>query len=108
MSVYTRNKHCPCARCRAQGLMGAAIVITVGVLLLLDQNGIVGFHQSWPVLLLVIGGFIFMSRSAPIDNHIEPYVAPPPVYAPPQQNWNTTAPPPPPTAPPQNDPEVKA
>jgi Domain of unknown function (DUF5668) len=108
MSVYTRNKRCPCARCRAHGLMGAAIVITVGVLLLLDQNGIVQFHQSWPVLLLVIGAFTFMSHAASTENHIEPYVAPAPVYAPPP-TWNATSPPPPPpAAPPQNDPEVKA
>lgn len=106
MSAYTRNRRCSCARCRAHGLMGAAIVITVGILLLLDQYGIVWFHQSWPVLLLVIGAFTFLSRSASTEGHIEPYVAPAPAYVPPAQSWPTTAPPPPP-APPQNDQEVK-
>ncbi len=107
MSVYTRNRHCPCARCRAHGLMGAAIVITVGVLLLLDQNGIAWFHQTWPVLLLVIGAFIFMSRSASTENHIEPYAAPPPVSVqPPAPTWTAPAPPPPP-APPQSNSEMK-
>lgn len=107
MSVYTRNRRCPCARCRAHGLMGAGILITVGILLLLDQNHIVSFEQTWPVLLLVIGGFIFMRRSASTENHIEPYAAPVLVSVQPATNAWTTATPPPPPAPPQSNGEVK-
>lgn len=76
MAIYMRNRRCPCARCRAHGLTGAAVLVTLGVLFLLDSNGIVWFHQSWPVLLLVIGIVIFFSRTASTENHIQPYGAP--------------------------------
>jgi hypothetical protein len=48
---------CTCRRCTANGLMGPAILITLGVLFLLDQwhGGGFGFGRSWPVILLVIG-----------------------------------------------------
>jgi hypothetical protein len=111
MSGYTRNRHCPCARCRAHGLMGAALIITVGVLFLLDTNGIIWFNQSWPVLLLVVGAFIFMARSASTENHIEPWSSPVRGNAPisPQQGvWGASVPPPPPpSAPPDQNSEVK-
>jgi hypothetical protein len=96
MSVYMRNRRCPCARCRAHGMIGAAILVTLGVLFLLDTNGIVWFHQSWPVLLLVIGGAIFLSRTASTENHIQPYVAPAPVITAPPTVWTMGTPPPPP------------
>lgn len=88
--------------------MGPAIVITVGVLFLLQENGVAWFGQTWPVLLLVIGGFIFMGQSASTEGHIEPNVAPPPAYVPPAQTWNSTAPPPQPAVTTQQpDSEVK-
>ncbi len=32
MIPYIKNKNCPCVRCRAHGMMGAAVLITLGVL----------------------------------------------------------------------------
>jgi hypothetical protein len=107
MPVYTRNRNCPCARCRAHGLMGAAILVTLGVLFLLDTNGIVWFRQSWPVLLLVIGAFVFLTRSASTENHIEPYATPVPMSAPPATWGPNNPPPPPPAAPPEQNSQVK-
>ena len=111
MSVYTRNRRCSCARCRAHGLTGAAILVTLGVLFLLDANWIIPFDKSWPVLLLVIGGFIFFCRTASTENHVEPYRASAvPVNAvPPAQaaTWNPPPPPPPPASSAQANPEVK-
>jgi cell wall-active antibiotic response 4TMS protein YvqF len=110
MSVYVRNRRCPCARCRAHGLIGAAILVTLGVLFLLDTNGIVWFRQSWPVLLLVIGASIFFSRTASTENHIQPYVAPAPVIvaSAPPTTWTAGTPPPPPPAPTgENNSQVK-
>lgn len=75
MAVYMRNRRCSCARCRAHGLMGAAVLVTLGVLFLLDSNGIVWFRQSWPVLLLVIGIVIFFGRTGSTENHVQPYWA---------------------------------
>src|SRR5258706_367389 len=48
---------CGCRRCTIRGLMGPAIIITVGVLLLLDQmrGSIFSFGDTYPVILIVIG-----------------------------------------------------
>lgn len=109
MSVYTRNRRCSCARCRAHGLTAAVFLITLGVLFLLDQNWIIAFDKSWPILLLVTGGMIFFCRTAPTENHIEPYrssamnvVTPQPPAA-----WNPPPPPPPAASSAQANPEVK-
>ena len=53
-------------------LMGAAMLITLGVLFLLSSWGHVGFHYTWPVILIVIGLVKFMQASAPITGHISP------------------------------------
>jgi Domain of unknown function (DUF5668) len=110
MPVYMRNRCCPCARCRAHGLIGAAVLITLGVLFLLDSNGIVWFHQSWPVLLLVIGIAIFFSRTASTENHVQPYGAPvvTNVATAAPGPWTTGTPPAPPAAGEQNNPQVKS
>ena len=97
---YVRNRSCPCARCRAQGLMGPAVLVTLGVLFLLQSYHIVSFDRSFPVLLLVIGCVLLISRTGSTEGHIEPQwmtgVAPPP--APTQQQWTGgVTPPPPPT-----------
>lgn len=107
MPVYTRNRRCSCARCRAHGLTGAAILVTLGVLFLLDVNWIISFEKSWPILLLVVGGMIFFCRTAPTENHIEPYCSSAMnVVTPQPATWNPPPPPPPaPSA--QTNPEVK-
>src|SRR5690242_3439714 len=70
---YHRTRHCPCARCRCRGLMGAAILITLGVLFLLQQFWIIRFDQSWPILLLVIGVMMLLGRTASAEGHAQPY-----------------------------------
>ena len=107
MIPYTRNKNCPCVRCRAHGMMGAAVLITLGVLFLLENYGVIPFDRSFPVLLLVIGCVMLISRTGSMEGHIQPgwtEGAPAPPPAP--QPWTTgTIPPPPPTE--QNDSQVK-
>jgi hypothetical protein len=72
--------------------LGAAVLITIGVLFLLDNLDVVSFHMTAPVILIVIGVVLYLGRTAPIDGHIPPYypvgpVAPPPAQAaPPQQH----------------------
>jgi hypothetical protein len=68
-AVYAMNRRCTCGRCRSRSLIGSAMLITVGVLMLLDQNGIVSVEQSWPVMLLVLGAFVFLSRTASMEGH---------------------------------------
>ena len=86
MSVYVRNKLCPCARCRTRGLLGAAILITLGILFLLSNLTRLDFGDSWPALLIVIGVFVYFGRAASTEGHVPPYYAapvgtvPPPPY----------------------------
>ena len=73
MSAYTSNRRCSCARCRFRGLTGAAILITLGVLFLLNEMGRVPFADTWPALLIIIGLFMYLGRSASTEGHVEPY-----------------------------------
>src|SRR5205809_922671 len=56
MSMSHRVR-CNCHRCVIRGLMGPAVVVTVGVLFLLDQlrGGYLSFGNTFPVILIVIG-----------------------------------------------------
>ncbi len=36
-------------------IQGPVLMITVGSLFALDQNGILNFRQSWPIILIVVG-----------------------------------------------------
>ena len=36
-------------------IQGPVLMITVGALFALDQNDILGFRQSWPIILIVVG-----------------------------------------------------
>src|SRR5271165_2879802 len=106
---YKYNPSCGCARCRAHGFMGPAVLITLGVLFLLDQITHVywmEFGRTWPALLIVIGLVMFLQHNAPSTGHIpreymgvpqvqqQPYVGgqpqqwhPPVTQTPQQQPW---------------------
>jgi hypothetical protein len=57
--------------------MGPVIMVTIGLLFLLDNFGAHGFDfgRTWPVILLVIGGVKLLQNGGPTDGHISP--APP-------------------------------
>jgi hypothetical protein len=81
MQAYVPNRACSCVRCRTRGLMGGAILVTLGVLFLLEEYGIFYFDNSLPLLLIVIGLLSFAARSGSIKGHVQPHwasVAPPP------------------------------
>lgn len=61
---------CQCARCRTRRLMGPAMVLTVGVLFLLQSLHVAGFGRTWPVILLVVGGVKLLQGSASAEGHI--------------------------------------
>jgi LiaI-LiaF-like transmembrane region len=70
---YRYNPACGCARCRAHGFMGPAVLITLGVLFLLDQMVHVywmEFGRTWPALLIVIGLIMFLQHNAPATGHV--------------------------------------
>jgi hypothetical protein len=63
---------CQCARCRTRRIMGPAIVFTIGVLFLLDNLdvGNLGFHRTWPLILLVVGAIKLMQGNASTEGHV--------------------------------------
>jgi hypothetical protein len=82
---------CTCQSCTIRGFIGPAIVITLGVLLLLNEvrGGSLYFGNTWPVLLVVIGLIHLASSMASREGHIQPQppvVLPPPPPAPPLAN----------------------
>jgi hypothetical protein len=77
-------ENCQCARCRANRLMGPAVVLTLGFLFLFSSLGRVGFGRTWPILLLVIGGVKLYQSSASNEGHVLP--APPPAGPPPSDS----------------------
>jgi hypothetical protein len=64
--------YCVCEHCRTRKVMGPAILVTVGVLFLLDNVGRFEFHRTWPAILLVIGVVKLMQSNASSDGHIGP------------------------------------
>ena len=80
--------YCVCERCRTRKLMGPAILVTLGVLFLLDEVSRVEFHRTWPAILLVIGVVKLVQSNASADGHIGPLPPGPSSYPP-------SAPPPP-------------
>ena len=51
----TSGTSCMCAFCRVRGLMGPALLITVGVIFLLGEYSRYDFRDLWPFLLIVPG-----------------------------------------------------
>lgn len=90
---YRYNPSCPCPRCRAHGFMGPAVLITIGVLFLLDQMVHIywmEFGRTWPALLIVIGLIMFLQHNAPATGHVpREYMGIPaaPQAYPVQQQW---------------------
>jgi TM2 domain-containing membrane protein YozV len=74
---------CECDRCRMQSVMGPAMLITVGVLILLDSLDAVSFGRSWPAIILVIGVVKLLQSNASAAGHADTAKLPPPPPAPP-------------------------
>ena len=60
---------CQCQRCRTRKLMAPAILVTLGVLFLLDNISRVDFGRTWPAILLVIGVVKLVQSNASSDGH---------------------------------------
>jgi Domain of unknown function (DUF5668) len=99
---YRYNPRCSCGRCRAHGLMGPAVLITLGVLFLLDQVTHISwldFGSTWPAFLIVIGLVMFLEHNASVAGHIpRQYGAAPPAWQPPDPRYGTPPYPPQPPA----------
>ena len=73
MSHYRNG--CTCERCKTRGLMGPALLVTLGVLLLLSELHVVAFDYTWPVLLIVIGVVKVVQSNASMEGHVSGYMA---------------------------------
>src|SRR5215471_11956430 len=98
---YRYNPSCGCARCRAHGFIGPAVLITIGVLFLLDQMTHIywmNFGRTWPALLIVMGLVMFLQHNASTAGHIPreytAYPTTPPVYPSQPQVWQPPVNPP--------------
>lgn len=69
---------CPCMRCRYRGLMGPALLITLGVLFLLNEFDVAYFHSTWPIILIVIGLVKVLGGNLDTTGHVDPFAPPPP------------------------------
>jgi hypothetical protein len=69
---------CTCSRCTIRGLMGPAIITTLGVLFLLSElrHGYLAIGHTYPILFIVIGAILLGSALAPMDGHVETLSAP--------------------------------
>jgi len=85
---------CTCRRCTIRGLMGPAIITTLGILFLLSelQDGMLSFRHTFPIILIVIGAVNLASAVAPMDGHIATPVTPVPPFVPPAPPSGTAPP----------------
>jgi hypothetical protein len=65
--------------------MGPAVIITVGVLFLLNEmsGGNFSFGNTYPVILIVIGAISLAAAASSADGHVSGPVPPPAPVAPP-------------------------
>ena len=76
----------------AWDLMGAAVLITLGVLFLLHFWAHIWFNHTVPVILIVIGVVLFLRSSGSITGHIPPGAAAASTPAPPSTPETTKDP----------------
>jgi hypothetical protein len=71
----TSRAFCQCQHCRTRRLMGPAMLVTLGVLFLLDSVSDINFGRTWPAILLVIGVVKLIQSNASYDGHVGPLPA---------------------------------
>ncbi|MGC2273459.1 MAG: DUF5668 domain-containing protein, partial [Candidatus Sulfotelmatobacter sp.] len=84
---------CNCGRCSTRWLMGPAMVLTTGILFMLQTLDIADLDRTWPAWILVVGVVKLLQSSASAAGHVGPLPAAPPPAAPPP-----AAPPPAPSS----------
>jgi hypothetical protein len=72
MDNYYRNRFCPCLRCRMNSMMGPAVLVTLGVMFLLNNLGVARGGTFVAVLLIVIGGVKLLQTGASTEGHRQP------------------------------------
>lgn len=70
---------CRCARCTVRSLRGPVIIVTVGILFLLQEllGGFFDFSNTYPVIIIVIGLLSLAGALASSEGHLADSAAPP-------------------------------
>jgi Domain of unknown function (DUF5668)/B-box zinc finger len=77
------HRMCGCGRCSTRWLMGPAMVLTTGILLLFHTMDIADLDRTWPAWILVVGIVKLLQSSASSSGHVGPLPPGPPPAAPP-------------------------
>jgi Domain of unknown function (DUF5668)/B-box zinc finger len=74
---------CTCGRCSTRWLMGPAMVLTTGILFLMQSMNIADLDRTWPAWILVVGIVKLLQSSASSVGHVGPLPPGPASPAPP-------------------------
>ncbi len=89
------ERTCTCGRCRTRWLMGPAMVLTTGILFLLQSMDVAGLDRTWPAWLLVVGVVKLLQSSSSSAGHVGPLPPGPGCSTPSPANNAAVAPEPP-------------
>ena len=76
------GRGCTCDRCRMRKIMGPAMLVTLGMLFLLQSLHVVNFDRTWPAILLVVGVVKLLQSNASAAGHVGPLPGAPPAVGP--------------------------
>ena len=80
---YERSRQvCGCGRCSTRGLMGPAMVLTTGILFMLESLHVADLDRTWPAWILVVGIVKLLQSSASSEGHVGPLPGAPPAAGP--------------------------
>ena len=67
---HRRRRWCPCQRCRTRGIMGPAIMVTIGAIFLISNfTQRLDMGDLWPLILIVIGVIKLIEYSTSTEGH---------------------------------------
>ncbi|HXM67359.1 MAG TPA: DUF5668 domain-containing protein [Candidatus Acidoferrum sp.] len=80
---YERTRQrCGCGRCSTRCLMGPAMVLTTGILFMLESLHIAALDRTWPAWILVVGVVKLLQSNASSEGHVGPLPGAPPAIGP--------------------------
>jgi hypothetical protein len=85
----TQRMRCRCVACTAISLMGPVILVTIGIMGILSEFTRVGWKESWPLILIVVGVLKFLQITGSRAGHIPYSAAPVPPVPPPPDSADT-------------------
>jgi len=78
------GRGCTCVRCRTRWMMGPAMVLLTGVLMLLHTTDVANLDRTWPAWILGVGVVKLLQSTASSQGHVDTLPPAPPSAPPPQ------------------------